>query len=543
MGKFHLFLVRIIIVFILFRLSSGASSGGSSDSSGSPPSSSSTPPAEGKKSVSPAPLERQRKPQKKQRKVDMNHSVDVLEMLETAGRSYLGGQCFSDDTDSHDETHPSPPKGGVAPRTTTSDSAHGHNGMQHKVPPRSKIEHVHSSPNLSSAAQGLSPRATSPREIPHGQVGVSRPSHPSPQKPVLNAQNQQQKKLSSPNLRQNHAPTTTGPGSSPLIGRGLMQHSVSFDQVRSSHTVTPPMHYGGHGGRSNSMFGGSPYAAYYAAATGRAYHSAYLPSRSHSAAAGVPEDNSIVRKLFQMPPSEVPTTTGSVSTGNVSTGSVSLQTLFSQAATPISGGPRLSSSTGSPQGLPRQHHRQAPPPTALALSLDEIEKKLTEEAPSPSPKGLAKDTAPEMAPTTSSNGGNTVLMQPSAFVMPPPPVASTTTTIAVEPPTPLSEEPQVFPSVPPLMHSAGMTAPPLNSQPIPAPTGSPKKAKTARHTATVSSNQIQPQGLPNHTPKGVASVVATKEPLSAIQEVHTPPCGSTTTATAASGDSSNLVRV
>jgi hypothetical protein len=448
-----------------------------------------------------------------------SNSVDVMEKLEAAGRGYLGGQCFSDDTDSHDEGHPSPPQGGVA--TTKPSSSHNGHGI-----PSSQGEQVHSSPNLVATKEGRNgfshQTATSPRSIPHQGVPFQ------PHGPAT-SQSQPWKKTGSTNLQQPHG-TPKGQSVSPVIGhqRATLHHSASFDQARNYRMThrEPTGVYGG-GGRSNSMFGGNlyPYAGTPVAAPGRMYHSAYLPSRSHSAAAGGggPSDDSIVRRLF----SEVPASSTAVSSA---VGSVSLQTLFSQAQP--TAGLHLSYSTGSLRGLPHQHHH-APPPLVPARSLDEIEKQMTEEARSPNGLGPT-DSGLKMAALVKSSGGeSTVLLQPSAFIIPPPP--SSTSLSATE--TPKSQavsitEPQVFPAIPPLVPSAGMTAPPLTTQPgsltMMSSSSSSSSPAKALQTSTVGSNQqIQPTS--RHTPKGKAPATpSTKEALSAIPEGQMPPNRSTT---------------
>ena len=464
------------------------------------------------------------------------NSSDVMEKLEAAGRGYLGGQSFSDDTDSHDEALPaSPPKGGVATRTTAVPTSARNGVTSHSN--TLQMKHVHSVPDM---ARGGNQRATSPKEIPH-RGGQSQPGYQlSPQKVAAHdssstqqqqQKEQQRKKAGSPSNPQ-HA-HHGGQSSSPGAHRAPMHHSASFDHARN-YAMTPEgaaTHYGG--GRSNSMFGGSPYgytSTPAASAPGRGYHSAYLPSRVHSTApAGGPADESIVRKLF----SEVPPATSASS----ATVGVSLQTLFSQAqvATPISGS-HLSYSTGSLQGLPQQRHH-APAPLVSALSLDEIEKKLTEEAPSPSPKGTADSGLTMVAPTTSSSVEGTVLLQPSAFVIPPPTSSSAVVTTAQLPiPSTTASSvvpaPQVFPAIPPLMPSAGMTAPPMKTQSSTLATVSSSPVKAAQKSAAVLSS--------HHTPKGKTPAITTaREHLSAIPEAQTP---SRAASTAAAGEgSSNTV--
>lgn len=520
----------------LFRLSTEAApvfaigGEGGSDTSGSSPS---TPPTNGRRSNSPtsastASTERHTHQQKKQ--FATKNGVDVLEMLEMAGRSYLGGQSFSDDTDSHDEMQPSPPKeGGMAPAGV--GMAPAGVGMaslgtsSHSVfnrTPVSKVHHTHSSPSMAPAANGhsqlISPRTTSPREIPKSQQGgVSHtPGHhqgQSPQKAGVNrAHNQQRKQTRSPDAKHSYTPSSTAPSSSPRGSkRGVVLHATSFDQSWPSRgLIEAPTHSGN---RSNSLFGTTPHVM--ATTASQQFHSAHLPSRAYSAAAGSSTDNPIVRKLFRSQPDP-----------STSSMSYALQTLLSQAATPKST-PRLSSSAEGLHGVltqQQQQHTPVGPPLVSALSLDEIEKQLTEDVPGTDPKtdyGVPKESNKTKVSSASSRSGPTVLLQPSAFVSS---SSSPTisTIIAVEPPSPVVEphlttKPQVFPSIPPLMHSAGMTAPPLTPPLVALP--------PSTHD---SSSRVQ--GQTNQSPlKGVAS----KEHISgAPLEFRVPPHHSVSTETA-----------
>lgn len=324
-----------------------------------------------------------------------------MEMLETAGRSYLGGQSFSDDVDSHDETRPSPPKGGVAPCTSyavssSSSSAslvqnHADGGTSNKNPisRKEQLHHVRSTPNMSStkgATAILTPTPSSPKAIPMAQQGgVSSERYQSPQKSGSGgpySRGHQKQEFRSPNLKQQpqqHHASTTAPGSSPRTrGGGVMQHAASFDHSRTSQGLVrvPVQSYYG-GSRSNSLFDTSPYST---SVGTRQFHSAQVPSRFHPVpAADVITDNSIVRKLFKSQPERSSSTT------------VSLQTLFSQAAS-IPNPMTLSSST---QSMLTQHSK----PLVSALSLDEIERQLTEEAP---PSAVPEEATPTK---TDSAGG------------------------------------------------------------------------------------------------------------------------------------------
>lgn len=548
---------------LLNKLSARSSSGRNSDSSGSSSSSASSPPDV-----------------HQDQGAGRGHNADtVMESLETAGRSYLGGQCFSDDADSHDETNssssplplPPPPanKGGVASSKTTPNTSQSNNGNPNGV------------------------RATSPREIPHNQGVASSYPYPLPQQQQQQQQSPhtplsqyQHRKVSSPSVWYGHAhPNVAGAGPGPGQQQqqhhppphphqhhhhhhhGVLQHSASFDQFRMvpPGSAPPQQPHQHHSHRSHSLIT-SPYSSH-PPPPHQHYYSAYLPSRAHSAAAGS-TDNSIVRKLFEPQASEPPVS---------SSVSVSLKTLFSQASTSSSAG-RLqlssssSSSTTTTTPTPgKQLPRQQPHPRPLlvsALSLDEIEKQLTEEAPAPGsakvgglPKGVHDRSAAATTTSSSSNARSsssdssvgkvaaiagsasqhTVLMQPSAFAVQAPPVPKTLPTMSatpatasgvinVQPPTPLSDGPatssqqrqQVFPPIPPIMLSAGMTAPPLNrnhpqQQQSPAKGSPSKQKKVVQHStavkaavaASAASSNLITRGVADptsHTPKGRAPI-------------------------------------
>lgn len=122
--------------------------------------------------------------------------------------------------------------------------------------------------------------------------------------------------------------------------------------------------------------------------------------------------------------------------------------------------------------------------------------------------------------------------QPSAFATP-----SVGTTISVEPPSPVvmesaaSAKMQVFPSIPPLMHSAGMTAPPLNPQPATALNPQPGVAPGGSSVRTTGTRDLAPYLSPKGRESGTTPTTTTttttdqqqQQRGSDTQEVHTPP--------------------
>ncbi len=118
------------------------------------------------------------------------------------------------------------------------------------------------------------------------------------------------------------------------------------------------------------------------------------------------------------------------------------------------------------------------PPSSVplqAISLDELEKQMAAEVSTPElnvPFSLLTTSANS---TSSEYQPKNVLLQPSMFVStaaPFPakehPVVSQPVSLSIQPPTPitsqhpsLGQQGYLFPSIPPLMHSAGMKAPPI----------------------------------------------------------------------------------
>ncbi len=564
-----------------------SASGDSSDASGSSSSPSSPPTTHSKTSVSPVPAsvggKQPPQQQQQQQPKKASNGVDVMELLESAGRSYLGGQCFSDDADSHDETsHHSPPeRAATAPQQQKV-------GMAFKIGGSSETSLSHPSPVSSGGGGGggvgsgnsrtPSGRVSLPAQIPLQALGgvaqnsVATPpqqlqggvAQSSPQKAAMLVSQSSSHSDSSQLKIQTRSPVFSkaganlspqGPSTSPRGGgrhRGGFQHAASFDQARAgsqwagSGGATGGVETG-HGSRSNSLFrlGTSPYST--TTPPSRHFYSAQVPSRAYSAAAVTSShaDSSIVKKLFdsKSEPANMSATTSSFS----------LQTLFSQAAaasaptTPPTSGIQLSSSMGSLQGLPSQHrhppHHQHPPPLHSALSVDEIEKRLTAEAP-PSSNGAGtqviarSSTSPVKSVgkgSFASSSGHTVLLQPSAFATPPaPPVQQTQATlISVEPPSPLpavaevGPRPQMFPPIPPLMHSAGMTAPPLAEKPgaTAEKNRSPASPGQSRRSSPPKGGGVA-TGKKETEPGGGGITIATT-----TRELHTPPAATAITTT------------
>ena len=450
----------------------------------------------------------------------MDSQEKQSELLEVAGRNYLGGQSFSDDTDSHDEAH-SPPAANLATSHTiaTTASAATSAGTPGLVSGRD-TSHIQA---LSSKAQSTntpsrttihkgdfkhtSPRSTSPREIPNGHhqgsshIRAPQTGSHSPSK---------QKQSSKHHQKDNDSLSTTSRGNdssssvSPRSKRRGMHHTVSLDRSRSSQGLVEMYP----GSRSNSLFETSPrFNTTSSSHQQHHFHSAQIPSRAFSATTDTSLNAPIIRKLFDSH------TESSMGQEAVSS---SLQNLFSRA-TAVNTSANFSSSTGNLYGMTNQH----PKPSHLmsALSLDEIEKQMTEEAPSSDNVKriftVGFDDSAKKSLSSSlqvSSESSTILLQPSAFT------AVSTTVLSLEPPR---EPPSVvveaqsvgksqsFPSIPPLMPSAGMTAPPLSPLSV--------------NTVPVTSNQVQVvQGLPHraHTTPATAGL---KEQTVVSRGPHTPP--------------------
>ena len=436
---------------------------------------------------------------------------DALEVSEIAGQSYLGGQCFSDDTDSHDETRThSPPGEGMASTTNSLflvSMSPPDESSQIPTSRKQNQQHLTSSSfGLSLNSRGFqefSPRATSPKQIPTTQQrGVSSDDHHHTLSHGHQAISSSQSHMKrSPKFRQKQDHYASSPPNSvPRSRHGQMQHAASFDQIKFKQGLREVGAYTE--SRSNSLFEGSPYMT---TPTNQHYYSAQIPSRTQSAAANMSMDNSIVRKLFES--DTEPTTSRSLS----------IETLFSQTAEANLVRTHQTSS-GNLYGKLNKHPQGLLPP---AFSLDEVEKQMKEEAsgiedskPTSGQISNSRDNGKQTSQVPSSN--KTVLLQPSAFATVSP---SISTTISVEPPSPVvclpaASKAQVFPSIPPLMHSAGMTAPPLVS-------GSTSVLdSTSVYSAHKSKWQSQAaQSIQTAIPKEMAEHV----PITTAHEPQTPP--------------------
>ena len=280
-------------------------------------------------------------------------------------------------------------------------------------------------------------------------------------------------------------------------------------------------------GRSNSMHETSPHVM----KISKQQSHGGLSGNSTGVGGGTDLDNVIVRKLFpqlSLPPQS------SHSTTSVSS---SIPTLFCAPQTQRMDQSDLFSTSypASAKRIPHgsvlnQHSKDNQSRLVPALSLDEIERKMTEESREPlsyhSSKepsqpiltaGVSKGRAevPQAAPLSSgsSEGDRLLLLQPSVFTVPSlatpypsstssavssssmlplllPSVAANVAAITVEPPgcvvvenkgisnSSSNSTPALFPCIPPIMHAAGMTAPPLTKTPFLA---TPTNAKSTVH--------------------------------------------------------------
>ncbi len=277
--------------------------------------------------------------------------MNVLEMLETANRSYLG-QAFSDSTSSPDSL-------------TSEPIQFATNGAS--TPASSTVEqrNTHSTPTQHTKI--VTP-ASYPVKVPGVRV-TSRSGSVSPQKQSRSC----------------------------MANQYQFQHAASFD---------------------NDHFGTTPNSA-------RNVHSS-----DHSRSLN--QDSGIVRKLFNQ---------------SDQNGVLSQSMNFP----PVS--------TRPPSSVPLR-----------AISLDEVEKQMTAEVSTPElniPFSLLTTSANIHPPEPQQPS---ILIQPSMFVSTaassPIKTHSTVTTqplaFSVQPPTPITtQQEHSFPPIPPLMHSAGMKAPPI----------------------------------------------------------------------------------
>ncbi len=455
-------------------------------------------------------------------------SNDVMDMLEIAGQNYLGGQCFSDDTDSHDEMSRSPTmrgeRGVVIGSSQTSEcvSNSSHTPTSWK---RKEHQQQHRPSSSSSSSHNLlleyKPSADEqiqqpgsfssivPRDSSRSPLGAHRAHFPSGG--------------GGGGGSSNSGGGSGGGGTTPtLLPRSKpMQRAVSFEHSRSvvSGRSVDAERSRHSGPRSNSLFETSPRTT--TTTTQRQFYSAQFPSRAYSASANVSssDNNTIVRKLFD---------THAETNNEAKQFSVSLQTLFSQAgggggggetscSTSSHHGHAVSSSLSYASSVPTLNKQSHHPAMISALSLDEIEKQMTEEVPG----------SQDSRPLTSSGGvapsdSKAVLLQPSAFSN----ITSAPSVISVDPPTPTAEsasQAQVYPAIPPLMHSAGMTAPPLSQLTTPTKASS---SDSASNKSQSTKGKLRPAQSSSHvTPKaaGAGGVIPPSEHASpAARELNTP---------------------
>ena len=423
--------------------------------------------------------------------------MDILEVLETASRSYLG-QTFSDDANSQDSFT-------SEPITFTASSVHHQQQEEAARAPRTSSDRMclesSASPKLRSKG-GRNPhqsRSTSPKNIP----GVNPAAQPS------------QSYSLSPKQARQRVSSSKQTGSQRPRQRGQLQHASSFSSkthpVSNSEKPVKEHNNSLPSSRSTSPFSTTPQKK-------RSDASELSTDGSN------PDPNQVVRKLF----SPDVTSGDREHTPNASSYTPhTLQTLFSQA----------SNNTGGSVGVPQTTSASKECSGSLplnALSLTEIESQMKAELPSPEKIATFthfSSTVKNQPATTTGSIRHTasdertrVLLQPSAFVTAPPntsvntqhvttavtmdstyspskhapqyaqnvstpqiysaspashsntqPSTSESVSVLVEPPSPvvirsqssgtfmspLAHLPPSFPAIPPLMHSPGMKAAPI----------------------------------------------------------------------------------
>ena len=419
--------------------------------------------------------------------------MDILEVLETTGRSYLG-QTFSDDANSQDSLT-------SEPITFTATSVHQQQEEAARAPRTSSDRmclESSASPKLRSKG-GRNPhqsRSASPKNIP----GVNPAAQPS-QSFSLSPKQARQKVSSSKQT-----------GSQRPRQRGQLKHASSFSSkthpVSNSEKPVKEHNNSLPSSRSTSPFSTTPQK--------KRSDASELSTNSTN-----PDPNQVVRKLF----SPDGTSGDKEHAPNASSYTPhTLQTLFSQA----------SNNTGGSVGVPQMTSARMECSGSLplnALSLTEIESQMKAELPSPERVATFtqfSSTAKTQPATTTGSIRHTasdrrtrILLQPSAFVTAPPntsvntqhvttavtmdstskhapqyaqnmstpqiysaspvshsntqPSTSESVSVLVEPPSPvvirsqssgtfmspLAHLPPLFPAIPPLMHSPGMKAAPI----------------------------------------------------------------------------------
>ena len=389
-------------------------------------------------------------------------------MLETAGRSYLG-QTFSDGASSPDSLTSEPISFATGRVTTVAVSTVKHRDSTHFTNPTQ--HHTSTSNSRHSEATAHTNYA---REVPGVKVtSKARAVSVSPKKRA-------------------HSPLRSNQASS---RRGQMHHANSFDHDLSGSGVSPNV-------------------------TGSLQFSHYSRSFDHG--------NGIVRKLFSH-------TVGDPHYSDTS--HTNFESDLSQSLNVQSSG----SSVGS---LPLR-----------AISLDEVEKQMTAEVASPDSNipfsllsSTTSDTVAPLSQSTPQQTQQNVLFQPlidSAVVLSHSVAVDSRTqpaSVSVKPPTPITihnfphTKPNVlstpllehittsnhsFPSIPPLMHSAGMKAAPITTNGSVA-ADTPKRPPSSGVFHTPSSLGQMPQralsepvfthmhnGTPMRTPANLQHVVGT----------------------------------
>jgi len=472
-------------------------------------------------------------------------------------RNYLGGQCFSDDTEGS--------VNGVDSSSSPVASERGDCSRRQPSLINSSSRFPSSAFKTLSNGIGNLPASNSPQSVSRATLQAT---------PTKNATSQTcksswEKRTNSPDVKQKSSGSSATSVSRSSKHSAMQQHAASLDEGRvqgsaslygQSNTTT--------GQVSNGLSCSYSESSSFLAGRDRSVNSSaiHISSRSPYSISPKAQDDSIVRKLF-------PSQSSSVARPISPAGEISpaVQTLFSSANSRMSEpfncsaswtGSPLSSSLGSSRNklvmLPSGSYSAANsvPLLESALSVNELEKQMNEEDsnfPSMSSRSRAHGSSPttgrgQHMPAVYSHpvshtglvkngtihsstsvqampseqpaqvGENLRLLQPSVFSMPSTPEVSASApavataasqkplllpcsiasvaAITLEPPTPVSIPSKflaegVVPSIPPLMHSPGMTAPPLSNS-----SGTKVSSKKAsgigllRRSATVDSDPV-----------------------------------------------------
>ena len=442
---------------------------------------------------------------------------------DVTSKSYLG-QTFSDSASSPDSLTSEPisfiaraaTTSSTAPPSTKDDAHH------HQSAPMGRMTNDQSKGNSLPVKQKNvkgSGRSTSPKNIP-GAKKTSKKDVGRSVSPV-----KQRSHLSQKQFSHSYA-------SGQELLKGRLHHAASFDQgrgypVNRENSPTNSQSSSPYKSGTGSQKGGAkpqkvvaqkqqkhiPFGVYETLVTQvweekndqTEKHQVQSPSKEHG--------NRIVKKLFSSEERDIQPSAATT------TMSVTLQSIFSQAnASSVSySGPQI--------GLPHQSMAKRPLPLE-AVSLDEIEKQIVAEVPSP------EVVNPPMGFNVQTQVGENILLQPSVFTstvsgiqMGVKNTESTSSgshkatsngegmiSLTVEPPSPVVAQsqnlasslgsvllqPQAFPSIPPVIHSPGMRAPPISSS-IPKG-GEPSSLATVRRhpVATVHKHQQVNHVHPSH---------------------------------------------